>query len=496
MLKDTQNVRQMVVKPSVRLHSKTGRNLDTEAHPLLVPQKAAGDLFAQPHRQSQAAQKRRQASAAGALDNKEIKVYPDGHPLNEVKSNREQNRKVSQFLKERAYALEDKVWKASKKIGVCSINGAFRQISETVCHRVGRALCKSRVCPTCQRVLAYKRRAAVMCFYDLNTKALDKFYFYHMTLTLRHSRDAGIRDEIYTSELIGLFKKLRGVTGGKVTVARGWWDKRVAGGIYSVETTPGRDGSPHIHVHVLLLAKMPLWRKDHTSEFLKEVRSRWLLLSSLSVADGGSTKVHLEPVFTWLKDDAGQLLLDAKGERVKNYARKINQCGSNREHMRAAIAECAKYTMKTDSESLSQFSDSFLHDLISTRNRYYGRFGCLHSRDKSSAQFIQLDRLNADFKDIEEIDKQELLSLYDPETGEVVAKHQTKLLITPFSNTRGHTAAVCSVHWSRATPRGGEHYYSIRDRTKACEFGPDMESELPKLLSLTLYRAYNSEDDL
>jgi hypothetical protein len=418
------------------------------------------------------------------------KSVPDSHPRARLESYRHKAMKVVQFLKEHAYGFDDPFWRNAQKVANCSLYGAFRVVSPTVAHSVGRALCKNRFCPICQRVLAHKRQCKMFTFVDANKEPLSKYYFYHMVLTLRHSVADDVRNGLYVSELVNNFKSLRGVTGGKVTEQRSWWDKRVAGGFYSVETEPGSDGSPHIHMHILLLAKMPLYnaRKPLLSEFLIRAKADWLQLS------GDSTQVHVEPVFTWKKDEDGEFLLDANGKKQKEYARKVKFGGEGFEHLREAIAECAKYTLKTDTDSLGQFSDAFLHDLLSTKHRYFGRFGVLHARHPDSKQFKKLELLNTNFKDLEEIDAKEAVQLWDPERQILVSKSDTKMGITPFSNTRARTAGGSAYKDENGLNRGGEHYYSIQDPTKFAEF-PTMQ-EMPKALSLTIYRPYNPEIDL
>ena len=459
------------------------------------------------------AEKRQQALAAGVLDNKELKAYDLDHPRTKVKSNRKQNLATAQVLWERVHERGDALHKAAHKLRLCSTAGAFRVLSQGVCHKTGQALCRSRVCPTCQRALAHKRRAAFLRFFEINSLVMSGFYFYHMVLTLRHSREEGIRDNLYTKQLVDSFKILRGTSFDKASGAglceedKEYWNQRVAGGIYSVETVPGFDGSPHIHLHVLLLAKMPLWRKSQSSKFLTHIKSRWLEITSAGGVEGASTQVHLEPVYTWKLDESGQPLRDKLGNKIKDYVTKgrASATGGTEseaektgyDHLKAGVSECAKYTLKTDEASLNQFSDAFLYDLIETRHRYYGRFGCLHSRSKDSSQFAKLHMLNGDFKDLEQVDADLLRQLYNPVTRQTVAKSDTVLVVTNFRNTTAHTAPG-SLERDEETGlnRGLEPYYSINDMTKAAEFSPEAGGAVAKALSVTLYRRYDAANDI
>jgi hypothetical protein len=417
------------------------------------------------------------------------------HPKTRLESNRQSNREVAGLLYGRAQGYDDPFYRIARKIDNCSMHGAFLELSPTVANKIGQAMCKHRACPTCQRILAVKRRAAIDAFLTENFELVKGYKFYHLVLTLRHNAEDDVRTNFYFPDLIEYFKQLRGLTTGANREAqRSWWDKRVAGGFYSVEVTPSKDGTAHIHLHVLLMAKMPLWRKKQKSEFLKAVTLKWAELTGSQNVKGASWKVHLEPVYTFKKDEDGNPVLDAKGERVKEYARALTLGEENAEHLKAAVTECAKYTMKTDAKSLDGFSDSMLHDLLTQRHRYYGRFGVLHAKHPESSKYKNLNRLNADFKDLTEIDAKKAKQLWNPETQQVVERQFCKLSITPFRNTAARQAGG-SIHVDEdGKQRGGEVYWTLLDRTRVTEF--PSEFHMPKALSLTIYREYDEQDDL
>ncbi len=443
-------------------------------------------------RLSQCGKKGRQASAAACLDTNRNKSSRREHPLDHLKSNREQNRTTANNLHRRSYSADDKIYRTSNKIRVCSLYGAFRILSDSVANKIGQALCKCRLCPTCQRVLARKRGDALSKFFNTNRHVLSCYYIYHFVVTLRHSRDEDVRDNLYVSELVKKFKQLRGVT-GRTTEQRKWWDQRIAGGMYSVELTPGADGSPHIHLHCILLANMPLYRhsRGHQSSFIKRARLNWLELTE------DSSNLYIEPIYTFRRnEETGIALRDDKGKRLKDYAVKGE---ASLEQLEAAFAECAKYTLKSEPEALDQFTDQFLTDLVESKNRYFGRFGCLHHRDARSEQFQNLDVLNTNFKDIEAVDEKRLQQLYNPETGEVQAITSTKIGITPFSNTRGKVAPVPVYRDERhkdGRVRGGETYYQMVHPQKVRELAFGADKHLPKALAATIYERYEPENDL
>jgi hypothetical protein len=313
-----------------------------------------------------------------------------------------------------------------------------------------------------------------MSFFDINADRLKEYRFYHLVLTVQHSKAKSIRTNVYTSELLKYYTALRGSDGNRA--AHDWWNKRVSGGTFSVELKAGRDGSPHIHIHSLLMSRMPIWRQDgRKSEFEKELRRRWQHLT------GGSTHIHLEPVY-YLDDQRQKTYFDAQVHEV--------------EHLRRAVAECAKYTLKADADALRGFDAEFVRDLLGTRNRYYGRFGVL-SRNKKGDVFERLDMLNTDFRDLEQVQAHELKQLYNPQTGEVVPKEQTCLAMTPFRNTKARTAPMASIHSVRGEmPRGGEEYYSFIDHSEVLYFSDAQQQQAAQALSRSLKKRYRPEQDL
>jgi hypothetical protein len=371
---------------------------------------------------------------------------------------------------------------------------------------------------------------------------------------MRHRADLNVRTDVYTEELIANFKKLRGGSGYRDN--KEFWDKRVAGGVYSAETTSAHDKTLHIHLHCLVFGKMPLWRKvrrvdvvktvrngqkrvykakghksqSDKSEFEKQVQARWLAITGDS--DCG---VYIEPVYT----------LDA--DRNKVYLSK------GAEGIEYAVAECIKYTMKADSESVSEFKAEHLRGLLQLKKRYNGRFGCLHAKSKLSKQFTNLGMLNVDYLDLERISREELRQLFNPETGEIVAKEDTRIAVSWFSNVKASTSELeirnrlaaprevlvpieqalvlvdvpgLAPRWTDRTPGtsyfagqllatalpaqpaplidyapgetpyGGDTYYSFLDSTQVVYFENDEKQAVAKRLAGSMYARYDEKNDL
>lgn len=329
-----------------------------------------------------------------------------------------QCRETGFLLSERG-TIAKPLYSASRKIKNCSLWGVFHSVSPTQNYKVGSSLCKSRLCPNCQRVVATKRKNNFYEWFEINRPALKKYFFYHMVLTVRHSAADGVRNHLYTSDLIQYFASLRGtsknLSGSAQREGAEFWKSYVAGGSYSVEIKPGRDSSPHIHIHCLLVGNRQLWNAAKDSVFLAGVKSRW------SAITGDSDNVFIERVYK----------VNAQ-TKEKEYCFK----GSDSQ-IDAAVSECMKYTLKADAASLASYSNEFLTDLLTFKNRYYSRFGCLSAKDKTSKQFTDLEMLNTDYKDLEEMSRAELARLFDAETGEVIPIEKTWLLVTPVRNMRG-----------------------------------------------------------
>lgn len=322
--------------------------------------------------------------------------------------------------------IRKELYKAGKKICNCRVIGLFQEVAPTVHYKIGAALCKQRFCPNCQRVLSAKRKQNTLDWFELNRSVLRKYFFYHMVLTVPHSMAEGLRTGLYVSELLDSFAKLRGTAKGMSGWERKengeWWSSWIAGGFYYVENKPGKDGSPHIHLHAVVLAKKLAWNAKQSSKFMIECGARWAAITQNTKAFQG---VFIDPVY-YIDQETKQRVNCHLGSSV---------------NLQAAVSEAAKYTMKTDTETLSAFSDDFLADMLTAKNRYYGRFGCLNAKHPESTQFQKLEMLRTDFKDLEQVSEIELRRLFNPETGEIVDKVDTRLVVTQFRNMRATETA-------------------------------------------------------
>jgi hypothetical protein len=445
----------------------------------------------------------------------------DGRPLNPVDSAldtleltwgkwmgevRKQCRATSQLLYSRVRSTEgvDPLWKAAKKIECCTMFGAYLHHSQEVNHKIGTALCKNRLCPNCQTVLSRKRNANFLAFFQLNKSLLRKYYFYHLVLTVRHDARKGLRTGLYTSELLNMFQQLRGKDNNRAW--RSWWDARVAGGTFSTEIKAGKDSSPHIHIHCLIVAHRQLYRFGKVrSVFEKAITEKWQ-----QITKDNQNVPFLEPVYTWrLDDDGNKVYID--GEAQKDYAP-----WGHSAHVDAAVAECAKYTLKADANSLAGYTDEFLRELLRTRNRYYGRFGCLSGNSPASKQFENVAMLATDYKDLEAMEKLELEMLLNPETGEVAEKDSLPVVLTPFRNVKYKEPAPRLhrlVHQTEYELRGRFHpggqvrelldkpeqppgYYSINAMRDCAIFPPWRRHEVGQALARTVTNIYEPDNDI
>jgi hypothetical protein len=385
-------------------------------------QQNAADAAANPA-YTQAEIDARKAFSTGELQLNTLDVKPppsDKHSEKAIKL-RSQCFKVGKTLIKRGVS-KPALLKSGKKISNCRVVGLFQEVSPTCHYKVGAALCKQRLCPNCQRVLSAKRKQNTLAWFDLNRDQLRKYFYYHMVLTVPHSEAEGVRTGLYVSEILESFAKLRGTAKGMPGKVRErvskWWNSWIAGGFYHVETIPAKsDNTAHTHVHIVVVAKKQLWNAAKKSTFMQQVEPRWALLTKNDKLFKG---VFVDPVY----------YIDEETKK------RVNCHFGSSMRLEAAVSEAAKYTMKADTETLDGFTDEFLEDMLTTKNRYYGRFGCLNAKDSSSKQFQKLDMLCTDFKDLEQVSAVEARRLFNPETGEIVDKEATRLLVTPFRNMR------------------------------------------------------------
>lgn len=418
--------------------------------------------------------KKRQPLGAASVHTLETEpeVLCERSPLSKLKENRLACKETAFLLKSMCdYDFDSPLHKAAEKIENCSLAGAFRSLDNGTNNKIGQALCRNRLCPNCQQVKAIQRRANFTKWLELNQHPLTGFTFYHMVLTVRHSVAANLRTGLYTSELLELFAALRGSGKAHDLTNKEWWDRRISGGMFSVELAPGKsDPSPHIHIHVILFCapgSVPIYRKDRPSQFVRDATKKWRVLTG----DPKAKTLFLKPVY--FKDEAGEEVIYKQGEPI--------------ELLYKAVAECMKYTLKTDENNLIKYSPEFLTELLTTRSPYFGRFGVLHHKTPSPLIFCELERLNTNYTDLEEKAEKEKKSLYNHKTGETVEKSSTRIGLSYFRNTKTKEA---DNRW------GGGFYFIFRDLSKVGFLHPDAESKALQYLASTIRSAYDTDNDL
>ena len=77
---------------------------------------------------------------------------------------------------------------------------------------------------------------------------------------------------------------------------------------------------------------------------------------------------------------------------------------------------------------------NLVYSLLSKNQNLYNRFGCLRNTEANRKIFKGLDKLAINYKDLDNLDKTDF-SLIDLETGEQKQLHETKIIVTKFSNT-------------------------------------------------------------
>jgi hypothetical protein len=399
------------------------------------------------------------------LDTLEVKVTPKEADEAAIKL-RSQCLRVGKTLEARGTAPNglSVLAKSGRKIKNCRIMGLFQELPSGTHYRLGAALCKQKLCPNCQRVLSAKRKENISNWFVINRQALSKYFFYHMVLTVPHSAEEGIRTGLYVGELLESFSQLRGTSSNVPPKRRArdrkWWDSWVSGGFYHVENKAGKD-SPHIHLHIIVAGKKKLFNAAQSSKFKHECSAKWAYLTdNKSLLKG----FFIEPVY-YIDPTTNQRVNCPEGGNMR---------------VELAVSEASKYTMKTDSDTLSKFSDGFLADMLTARNRYYGRFGSFTAQqNKKTKEFQEIEMLRTDFKDLEQMSALEVARLFDPETGEIVAKEDTRLLVTPFRNMR----ATEKVGWVEGDMKRGRKDRQAGERIVVGEQAYVLEKQVP----ITIY---------
>jgi hypothetical protein len=383
--------------------------------------------------------------------------------LTKLKKTKKASNLVADALKSFAEKSDEKEAKIFKKsaarIQSCSIYGAFRQVSEDQNHKIGQALCKNKFCPTCQQVLSWKRRKKAMNFFEENEETMKDFNCYHLVLTLRHNENH--RNFDYVDELLLNFRDLRGTNSKKKTLQK--WKLYVEGGYYSIEIKWGKN-SPHIHIHAILMTHKSVKVQD--LDFIKE---NWEYITK------DSNQVIIEPIF-FLQDEYEEGATQFT-RKDGSTAWKIEYDGEKHDvkYLQRAFMESLKYTIKTDEifdtlkGDISESKMRLIHSLLTKRHKLYNRFGCLVNNEKNREIFTGLEKLAMNFKDLDDVEQSDL-SLVDIETGETKQPHETRILVTPFSNTKIHK-------------RTKEYtLYKFIDRGKIAEFaGHDVQGVQGKL---------------
>lgn len=342
------------------------------------------------------------------------------------------------------------IWKHKRNVSNCSLHGVFRQISEHQNHKIGQALCKSKVCPICQSVLSHKRRKRALEFFDINAEQLKGYHYQHLVLTVKHDKQT--RNYLYASDIIKYFRDLRGHQSRHY---KDDWAAHVFGGSYSVEITEGKNGTPHIHIHCLLITHEAI---DHRHDFFKRLKDRWFSIT------GDSTNLRIETVY----------YKDENGKRVD-----YDPATGDLEGLKKGFAECIKYTMKTNELTFKKLGRAFMEDLLSTRVRLYSRFGALYNHKNNDSGLKEIERLATDYKDLELIESTEN-ELFDIETGEQVKLEDTRIVVSAFKNVKAEKVEDVTVY-SFINTHLVRHFKYDEVRTAAVDLSGTINSTYNKL---------------
>jgi hypothetical protein len=340
------------------------------------------------------------------------------------------------------------IQEAVRKLKYCSVFSAFKEVNQSTgeLHKVGQALCKNRLCPTCQRVLSKKRKSTILEYFKNEWETYKSDYFYHVVFTMKHN--SKVRNWNYASELVKAFKSLRSNRS-----SRQWFKESVRGGWYSVEVKMVND-LPHIHMHCIFISPNQLEGK-----FTRELKKEWLKVTK------DSSVVRVDKIYTKERSNTCEKPI------IKPYEPNTGSYLL----LSPALAESAKYSVKMDfgSENDGYIREDILTDLLSNRTRLHGRFGCLYGVKELNAELTKEDDVNE-----KELD-------YSYETGEVVDESKVRFVIAK-------TDDVVSVKHE-----SGNYSYRLTERSRPTYIEAHRAKELlAKSLSKMFYNELKKDREL
>ena len=210
----------------------------------------------------------------------------------------------------------------------CSCQSLYRKMNgNNNVSFIGSKTCNHRLCNVCNMLRANKMRRKWRAFFasdernvlikqnqtmfypDLDTHCtyvekrsgelkqglmasgrdmVNAFDFMHLTLTVPHTNGTWRGKRFYAKELIQIFNSLR---------ERKWWKQLVFGGEQTVEIKYN-NGSPHIHIHALLMVDKAT--KQSRNSLYVEILKRWNKLT-VDTTLPASNKLEAERYNTVLK---------------------------------------------------------------------------------------------------------------------------------------------------------------------------------------------------
>ncbi|GAB4049401.1 hypothetical protein [Spirosoma litoris] len=204
---------------------------------------------------------------------------------------------------------------------------------------------------------------------------LDYYKPVHMVLTVPHENGLWKGKRFFARELIKAFTAMR---------KEPEWKQYVYAGEYGIEVKRSKHGHGlHIHLHSFILQN-PAYSVEHVRAVIDRL---WRKQTGNESTYSG---IHYETLYTWKRDGKNNIILDKKGNPIKDY---IQPGQSDLNHYLSGVLECIKYHFKPDCIQTREGKyDIELIDeiLCNTKNlRMYSRFGAFYRQSLLNFNVLQ-----------------------------------------------------------------------------------------------------------
>lgn len=309
---------------------------------------------------------------------------------------------------------------------------------------IGAHTCKNKLCAVCNAKRAKDLRRKYRLFFDKNPDLLQRFDFFHLTLTVPHNEAGGFRGkQWYADELMREFNFMR---------KKKAWKELVYAGEFGIEVTKNEKGL-HIHIHSMLLVYKGLQNRNRLHRFILQAWNRQtagsgirrkfneedkeaLLRSNKLLTEydidqldpSGATFIGLESLYVRSKEPKRGFHYSERAGFYKRYVKPSD----GTDIFLTGVMECLKYhfePMALKNDGSLDF-DLICEILPAIKGKpLYRKFGAFHSSTKNAHPDAKLLNINSKPSDFVQEAKEVLeetgeAEITNPETGEPALREE------------------------------------------------------------------------